>query len=245
MPSASVTQKYYYERHKPEETVLYKIIQENLASFLEQFTEETGSPLPDFVVKEFDEYLRCGILAHGFLRNQCEKCHKEHLVAFSCKRRSFCPSCGTRRMSETAIHLVDSVLPHTPLRQWVMTFPIPLRPLLAIRPKTMARCLEITTSAINDYYRKKAGFKKPQSKTGAVTLIQRFGGAIKLNVHFHQLFVDGVYALDAGKEFTQYQGVSAPSLGELDQVLEQIIQRVTRYLERQKSLGAKGCGSGS
>ena len=97
----------------------------------------------------------------------------------------------------------------------------------------MARCLEITTSAINDYYRKKAGFPKPQSKTGAVTLIQRFGGAINLNVHFHQLFVDGVYGLDAGREFTEYQWVSAPSLLELDQVLKQIIKRVTRYLERQ------------
>lgn len=87
MSSALVTKQYHYERHKPEETALYKVIQENLASFLEQFSEETGSHLPDFVVKEFDEYLRCGILTHGFLRNRCENCHKEHLVAFSCKRR--------------------------------------------------------------------------------------------------------------------------------------------------------------
>jgi hypothetical protein len=234
MQSALFTKQYHYERHKPEETVLYKIIQENLASFLEQFTQETGRNLPDFVIKEFDEYLRCGILAHGFLRNQCEKCHKEHLVAFSCKRRGFCPSCGTRRMSETSIHLEDSVLPHKPIRQWVMTFPIPLRPLLAIRPKIMARCLEITTSAINDYYRKKSGLKKTHSKTGAVTLIQRFGGAINLNVHFHQLFVDGAYGLDASKDFTEFHSVCSPSLEELDQVLKQIIQRVTRYLEKQK-----------
>ena len=68
--------QYQYERHRPEEAVLYKIIQENLASFPENFTAETGSHLPDFVVKEFEEYLRCGILAHGFLRTSAGRAIK-------------------------------------------------------------------------------------------------------------------------------------------------------------------------
>jgi len=95
----STANSYIYSRHKPEETVLYKIVQNNWLSFQEQVEQDTGYSLPDFVVKEFDEYLRCGILAHGFLRAQCQSCHFEHLVAFSCKRRGFCPSCGARRMS--------------------------------------------------------------------------------------------------------------------------------------------------
>lgn len=41
--SAPASKQYQYERHRPEETVLYKIIQENLANSLESFTEETGS----------------------------------------------------------------------------------------------------------------------------------------------------------------------------------------------------------
>ena len=36
---------------------------------------------------------------------------KAHLVAFSCKRRGFCPSCGTRRMAESAALLADTVFP--------------------------------------------------------------------------------------------------------------------------------------
>ena len=108
---AAVQKQFTYARHKPEETLLYKIVQENLLSFLEQVESETGYPLPDFVIKEFDEYLKCGILAHGFLRAKCEACSSEHLVAFSCKRRGFCPSCGVRRMNESAIHMVDEVLP--------------------------------------------------------------------------------------------------------------------------------------
>ena len=31
------------------------------------------------------------------------------------------------------------------------------------------------------------------AKTGAVTLTQRFGSALNLNIHFHMLFLDGVY----------------------------------------------------
>jgi hypothetical protein len=34
--------------------------------------------------------------------------------------------------------------------------------------------------------------------TGAVALIQRFGRALDLNVHFHLLVVDGVYRREVG-----------------------------------------------
>jgi hypothetical protein len=43
--------------------------------------------------------------------------HAEHLVAFSCKKRGFCPSCGARRMAESAALLVDEVFPEQPVRQ--------------------------------------------------------------------------------------------------------------------------------
>jgi ribosomal protein S27E len=54
------------------------------------------------VREEFEAYLKCGRLEHGFLRVRCEDCHAETLVAFSCKRRGFCPSCGARRMTDGA-----------------------------------------------------------------------------------------------------------------------------------------------
>lgn len=50
---------------------------------------------------------------------RCEHCHAEKLVAFSCKKRGFCPSCSARRMADTAALLADEVLPERPLRQWV------------------------------------------------------------------------------------------------------------------------------
>ena len=72
--------------------------------------------LPGYVRQEFDEYLKCGRPEHGFLRVQCDTCLAEHLVAFSCKRRGFCPGCGARRMAESAALLVNEVLPHESMR---------------------------------------------------------------------------------------------------------------------------------
>ncbi|MGH8656561.1 MAG: hypothetical protein ACREYE_32195 [Gammaproteobacteria bacterium] len=57
----------HYERRRPEETVLYQLVQEHLGTFLAQVEAETGVDLPDFIKAEFDAFLECGILAHGHL----------------------------------------------------------------------------------------------------------------------------------------------------------------------------------
>ncbi len=82
---------YSYQGHQPEQTLLYQIIQQHYPVF-ESYLRAQGRLLPDYVRREFDDYLKCGRLEHGFLRLRCESCHAEHLVAFSCKRRGFCPS---------------------------------------------------------------------------------------------------------------------------------------------------------
>ncbi|MBX3251844.1 MAG: transposase zinc-binding domain-containing protein [Myxococcales bacterium] len=43
------------------------------------------------MVREFEEYLRCGLLEHGVVRLACRQCGHEMLVAFSCKRRGWTP----------------------------------------------------------------------------------------------------------------------------------------------------------
>lgn len=94
---------FHYERRHPEETTLYQVVQEQLETFLARVEAQTGSSLPEFIEDEFDAFLECGILAHGLLRMRCTDCAHEKLVAFSCKRRGFCHSCGARRMAETAV----------------------------------------------------------------------------------------------------------------------------------------------
>ncbi len=171
-----------HERHRPEQTLLYRVIERHYPKFLDYMAAQ-GKPLPHHVQKEFEEYLKCGRLEYGFLRVQCSTCHKERLVAFSCKRRGFCPSCGARRMAESAALLVDDVLPHQPMRQWVLSFPYQLRFLFASRPELVGKVLGIVYRAIAAHLIKKGGLTRKTAHTGAVTLIQRFGSALNLNVH--------------------------------------------------------------
>ena len=227
----SVPPQPSHERHRPEKTRLYRIIDRYYPEF-RAYMAEQGRSLPYHVQKEFDEYLKCGRLEHGFLRVQCSTCHHERLVAFSCKRRGFCPSCGARRMSESAALLVDEVLPHEPIRQWVLSFPFQRRFLFASRPELMGKALGIVHRAIASHLVKKAGKTQKTAQTGSVTLIQRFGSALNLNVHFHMLFLDGVYAKNKYGKAT-FQRTNAPTQEELARLVHTISHRVARYLERQ------------
>jgi len=209
-----------YERHRPERTLLYQLVEDYYRA-LKAHLAAQGSALPGYVEREFDEYLKCGRLEHGFLRVRCEICHAEHLVAFSCKRRGLCPSCGARRMArrlqdaggratqeakaESAALLVDEVFPAQPVRQWVLSFAYPLRFLFASRPAIMGQVLGIVYRCIATHLIKKAGFSCATARTGAVTLIQRFGSALNLNIHFHMLFLDGVYVDGANGSSTRFR----------------------------------------
>ena len=168
------------------------------------------------------------MLSAGTLRG----CHAEHLVAFSCKRRGFCPSCGARRMAESAVLLVDEVLPEQPMRQWVLSFPFQLRFLFASRPEIMGRVLGIVYRVIATHLIKKSGRTHRTAHTGAVTLIQRFGSALNLNIHFHMLFLDGVY-VDRVDESVGFRWAKAPTSAELTQLTHTLASRVGRFLERQ------------
>ena len=96
---------------------------------------------------------------------RCENCHEERLVAFSCKHRGFCPSCGARRMAESAALLVDEVLPHEPIRQWVLSLPFQLRFLLASRPAITGQVLGIVYRVISTHLVKKAGNSTKTART--------------------------------------------------------------------------------
>jgi hypothetical protein len=154
-------------------------------------------------------------------------------LAFSCKHRGFCPSCCAKRMTESCALLVDTVLPRQPMRLWVLSVPFPLRFLFAREPHVMSKVLGIVYRAIATYLIKKAGYNKKTARTGAVTLIQRFGSALNLNVHFHMLFLDGVYVDDASEESHQrFVPVPQHRAADMVNLTHKISLRIARYLER-------------
>ena len=89
-------------------------------------------------------------------------------------------------MAQTAAHLVDHlvdhVIPHVPVRQWVLSLPITLRLLLAAQPKLVTPVLQVVHRVITRFLLGQAGLKADEADSGAVTLIQRFGSAAKLNI---------------------------------------------------------------
>jgi ribosomal protein S27E len=89
---------------------LYRLVEEYYPALRARLAS-LGVELPAYVEQEFEDYLKHGCLEHGFLRVRCDSCHAQHLVALSCKKRGSCPSCGARRMAESAALRVDEVLP--------------------------------------------------------------------------------------------------------------------------------------
>ena len=222
----------HYERRCPEQTPLYRLVQQHYETFAADLERAaTGTGLPQFVKDEFDAYLDCGILACGFMRLRCGGCARDTLVAFSCKRRGICPSCGTRRMAETAADLVDNILPQVPVRQWVLSFPLPLRSLFAIHPERITPVLRIIHRAINTHLMQQANVKRADAASGAITLIQRFGSAANLNTHLHALVLDGVYQTTAD-DAPVFHPTPAPSNEQLHALLHKIIKRIMKLLTR-------------
>lgn len=103
-----------YERHKPENTLLYRIVAEHLETFLAEAREKHERGLPDYVEKELREYLKCGILANGFLRARCRSCGKSMLVAHATRSSASTASLrrthpGERRWCRRAPHATAKV----------------------------------------------------------------------------------------------------------------------------------------
>ena len=70
------------------------------------------------------------------------------------------------------------------------------------------------------------------AQTGAVTLIQHFGSALNLNIHFHMIFLDGVYTGGSNSLPIWFRPVTAPNRAELTRLTHTIAHRVGRYLAR-------------
>ena len=96
----------------------------------------------------------------------------------------------------------------------------------------MGKVLGIVFRAISTHLIHKAGFSLKDGATGAAPLVQRLGSTLKLNFHFHILFLDGVY-VDRDDRPPRFQRVKALDKGELDELIELISQRVGRCFERQ------------
>ena len=131
-------------------------------------------------------------------------------------------------MADTAAHLVDRVLPRAPVRQWVLSLPFDLRFRLAHDARLTTAVLRVFVRRLFASLRRRArdryGLRVPQC--GAVTFIERFGGALNLNVHFHTLALDGVFDPEDGLRF---RPLPPPDDAEVDRIARSTARCIRSY----------------
>jgi hypothetical protein len=225
-----------YRPRNPAESVLYRVLAAELENFLDR-QRLRDRHVPRFVERELRSFLDCGVMARGFLRIHCDACRLDRLVPFSCKCRGFCPCCCGRRMADTAAHLVDRVFPEVPVRQWVLSLPFALRYRLAYDSSLLGEVLRIFVRAVFASIRRRAGIPASdrRARCGAVSFVQRFGDALRLNPHIHSLVLDGIYIVNEKGEVV-FRHVAPPSDAEVARVADRVHRSVARLLER-KGLG--------
>ena len=171
---------------------------------------------------------------YGFLRLKCGGCGDEIITAFSCKKRGFCPSCAARRSAETAFHLCDEILPYVPYRQFVVTYPIPLRYWLHTNKKLFSTMHGIVIAEIQRLYTAKhPGLKNPQA--GIISFTQRWGSALNLNVHHHILVTDGVYH-GGTSQFVKVKITNQ----DIEELLHNISSQALQHLQKEGYLDPQG-----
>ncbi len=216
-----------YRPRQPDREVLHQLVCDHFETLRARVADRReGQGLPAFVEREFREFVTCGSLAAGFARFRCRACGRDRLVAFSCKGRGFCPSCGGRRMTERAAQLVDRVFPRVPVRQWVLTLPPRLRYLLAF---DHASCRAVTAAFLSVVFawlrRRARRHCVRQGRAGAAVILQRFGAALNLNVHVHALVLDGVFVSD-GAEGVRFESLDREGAGDEAEIVAALVAAI-------------------
>ena len=132
-------------------------------------------------------------------------------------------------MAERAAHWIDRILPHVATRQWVVTVPWARRWLLARRPDLADGVLRTALRRVERWYRGATG--RRLGKSGAITVIQRFGSALNLNLHFHVIHLDGVYDRGADGALRFFQ--STPATDDIEGLVVEIAISCGRWLAKQ------------
>ena len=212
----------HYRRRTPEQTQLYRVVyhgRDELPRVWEERFQEIYGVLRDEVLTTFDEYLNCGLLAHGAARVYCDTCKHSLLVAFSCKKRGLCPSCGAKRAVKFGEHLYDSVLEKVPHRHCGFTLPKRLRLYFRYDRSLHNILFQAAATAVHSV------LGSDTQSTALILTVQTAGEALNFNPHLHGLLADGTF--DAAGKFTPLANIDTDALSQHfeNEVLAELVTR--------------------
>ena len=138
-------------------------------------------------------------------------------------------------MAEVAAHVTDNVLPHLPVRQWVLSLPKRLRPFLHHNPDIAGAVLRIFLRAIRTTLCRVSPGAPRDAKLGATSFLHRFGSSLNTHFHYHVVVLDGVFSQgpDSDARFHEAAHLDSHRWLELQRVVQ---RRVLRYFRDRELL---------
>ena len=149
-----------YRPRRPRDSPLFRLLEQHLQEFLRVYQARFAArhgPLRPVVERVRRAFLTCGLVEHGFARCVCEKCHAHFALPFSCRGRSFCPSCEKKRQLLWAEWLRDTLLAPVSHRHVVFTRPRFLRPLFRKRRELLDELALAAAEALTQAIREGVG----------------------------------------------------------------------------------------
>ncbi len=186
-----------YQPRNPKASAYYKCVENHFEELERSWDYMYASRLGfwrTYVMTVIYRYLDCGDLHMGFARVRCEECGHEYLLAFSCKRRQFCPSCHQKRVIEYGEWLLTHVLKDVPHRQWVFSIPKRLRIYFLYDRKLLAKLSICAWKVMNTYL--KSVVSDTNAVPGASIAVQTYGDFLNFNPHLHAIATDGCFLYD-------------------------------------------------
>ena len=148
-----------------------------------------------FVDSVVNAYLDCGLFQAGFGRVRCPDCGEEFLVATSCQKRGFCPSCGAKRAAAFAAFLADEVLEQVGHAMWTFSLPKMIRPYFIHHPELRGKLCRAAYETVQELMAAAAigtnGFR-----TGMVAITATAGDILNVNPHVHAIAARGGWDSD-------------------------------------------------
>jgi hypothetical protein len=183
-----------YRPRRARESPLFRLVEQHLEELLRVWPQRfarTHGPLRPVVERVLREFLTCGLAERGFARAWCSTCRTSYVIPYSCRGRSFCPSCEKKRSLLWAEWLQHEVLEPVPHRHVVVTIPRLLRPLFRPRRELLRDLARCAAAALAAHVEESLG---EAVRPGIVVSIATAGDLAQWHPHLHILATDGGFS---------------------------------------------------
>jgi ribosomal protein S27E len=217
-----------YRPRNPQYSDYCRCVEDYFETFVsiydEHFSRQYGLWRP-CLEKVVYRHLNCGDPHNGFARVKCKDCNHEYLLAFSCKRRHFCPSCHQKRVFEFGEWLCMDVLKNIPHRHFIFSIPKILRRYFLYNRKLLADLSRCAWESLKVFLREGWGQISNLSLDpipGTVIAVQTFGDFLGFNPHCHILATDGSFYGNEG----MFRVAPPPELKKLEAIFRHKVVRM-------------------